>query len=134
MERTYPAKDENLDEVLEFVETMLKDTGLLQKEILQVMVAIEEAFVNIAHYAYRDSDGKVKFIIDLDKSGKSALFCFKDSGIPFNPLDRPDPDVNLPSQAREIGGLGIYMIRKIMDDVSYRYENGENILTMIKNI
>ena len=99
-----------------------------------VCVAIEEVFVNVAHYAYGESQGDVKFEIAFDKETRNVTFRMADKGIPFNPLNKPEPDITLSAEEREIGGLGIFITKKTMDLVTYAYENGENILTMIKKI
>ena len=99
-----------------------------------VSVAIEEIFVNVAHYAYEGTEGDVDFSITFDEATRTVSFVMKDRGIPFNPLERPDPDITLSVEEREIGGLGIFITKKTMDSVTYCYENGENILTMTKRI
>ena len=130
--RTFPAEDKALKEVLAFTEEQLEAAGCPMKKIMPITVAIEEMFVNIAHYAYPDSTGTVR---DSIESGDHCVtFRLADSGVPFDPLARPDPDVTLSSKERKIGGLGIYMMKQTMDDVSYEYSNGENVLTMKKNI
>ena len=99
-----------------------------------VCVALEEVFVNVAHYAYPDSEGDVECSIGYDEDSRSITFRMADKGVPFDPLKKPDPDITLSAEDREIGGLGIFIAKKTMDTVSYAYENGENILTMIKKI
>lgn len=131
-EKVFPAKDAVLSEVLEFAETEMEKRGCPMKAIMQLTVALEEIFVNIAHYAYPESEGEAKMGIAFDEKENAILFRFTDQGIPFDPLAKPDPDVTLNAKEREIGGLGIYMMKKTMDEVSYSYENGQNILTMKK--
>ena len=99
-----------------------------------ICVAIEEVFVNVAHYAYGEGDGDVTLNIGFDKETRNVVFEMIDSGIQFNPLLKPDPDITLSAQEREIGGLGIFITKKTMDSVTYAYENGKNILTMVKKI
>ena len=96
--------------------------------------AIEEVFVNIAHYAYGEMEGDVKLTIAYDKETREITFRMADKGVRFDPLNNPDPDITLSAEEREIGGLGIFITKKTMDSVTYAYENGENILTMIKKI
>jgi anti-sigma regulatory factor (Ser/Thr protein kinase) len=91
-------------------------------------------FVNVAHYAYGESQGNVKLSIAFDKETRNITFRMTDKGMPFDPLKKPDPDITLSAEDREIGGLGIFITKKTMDTVRYAYENGENILTMIKKI
>ena len=133
-ERIFPADEKTLPEVIAFTEQELEKAECPMKSVMQITVAIEEVFVNIARYAYPVSKGKVKFSVDFDGAKSEITFCMKDGGIPFNPLEKPDPDVTLSAEERKIGGLGIYMMKKTMDEVSYAYEKGENILTMVKKI
>ena len=121
-----------MKEVLAFTEEQLEASGCPMKKIMPITVAIEEMFVNIAHYAYPDSTGTVRY--SIESSDHCVTFRLADSGVPFDPLARPDPDVTLSSKERKIGGLGIYMMKQTMDDVSYEYSNGENVLTMKKII
>jgi anti-sigma regulatory factor (Ser/Thr protein kinase) len=99
-----------------------------------ICVAIEEVFVNIAHYAYPDGEGDMSLIIGFDNQSRDITLRMTDKGIPFDPLGKSDPDITLSAEDREIGGLGIFITKKTMDSLSYSYENGENILTMIKKI
>ena len=132
--QTFPAKTEALPDILGFVEETLEGYGCPMKIQMSLCVAIEEVFVNIAHYAYTDGDGHVTLVIGFDASERTVTFRMTDKGIPFDPLKKPDPDVTLSAEDREIGGLGIFITKKTMDRLTYAYENGENILTMIKNI
>ena len=132
--RTFPAKDDALPEVLGFVEEMLESFECPMKFQMAVCVAIEEVFVNVAHYAYGDAEGDVNFGIGFDEENRNVIFRMADKGVPFNPLEKPDPDITLSAEDREIGGLGIFITNKTMDSVTYTYENNENILTMVKKI
>ena len=123
---------ENLRQVLAFVEENLEKAGCSLKAQTQITVAVEEIFVNIASYAYAPGTGTA--VIDMAVGDGMAEIVFRDSGTPFNPLAKADPDVTLGAAERQIGGLGIYMVKKSMDDVAYRYEDGENILTIRKKI
>ena len=133
-ERVFPAEDEALSEVLGFVEEELSRHDCPMKTIMQITVALEEIFVNVAHYAYPESKGEVRIGIAFEENNKEVIFRFTDQGIPFDPLAKPDPDVTAGADEREIGGLGIFMMKKTMDEVSYRYENERNILTMKKKL
>ena len=133
-EKTFPAKDTALKDVLSFAEEELRKAGCPGKAVMLITVALEEIFINVACYAYPHSSGEVSLGIDYDSESRTMTFQMTDSGIPFNPLARPDPDVTLPASERKIGGLGIFMMKKTMDEVFYANENGENILTMIKNL
>ena len=132
--KTFTAKTESLNEVLGFVEETLEGFGCPVKTQTAVCVAIEEVFVNVAHYAYPQGDGDMTLHIGFDAETRSVTFRMTDKGIPFDPLKKPDPDVTLSAEEREIGGLGIFIAKKTMDSLSYSYENGENVLTMIKKI
>jgi anti-sigma regulatory factor (Ser/Thr protein kinase) len=99
-----------------------------------ICVAIEEVFVNIAHYAYGEGEGDMTLGIGFDAGSREITFRMSDRGEPFDPLKIPDPDITLSAEEREIGGLGIFITKKTMDTVSYTYENGENVLTMTKRI
>ena len=130
--QTFPAKENALPDILGFVEQMLESYECPMKTQTAVCVAIEEVFVNVARYAYGDGNGDVTLGIAFDADSGSAVFRLSDKGIPFDPLKKPDPDITLSAQEREIGGLGIFITKKTMDTITYAYENGENILTMTK--
>ena len=132
--QTFPAKIEALPDILGFVEETLESYGCPMKIQMAVCVAIEEVFVNVAHYAYGSGEGDMNLGIGFDKENRAITFRMTDKGVPFDPLKKPDPDITLSAEEREIGGLGIFITKKTMDSVTYAYENGENILTMIKTI
>ncbi len=133
-EKSFPAKTEALNDVLGFVEETLESFECPMKTQMAICVAIEEVFVNVAHYAYPDSEGDMTLSIGFGEENREITFVMKDKGVPFDPLKKPDPDVTLSADDREIGGLGIFITKKTMDSLSYAYENGENILTMTKKI
>ena len=132
--KTFPAKTEALSDVLGFVEQMLDSFACPMKLQTALCVAIEEVFVNIAHYAFGEGEGDMTLGIGFDEESRTITFRMSDQGAPFDPLQRPDPDITLSAEDREIGGLGIFITKKTMDAVTYAYENGENILTMMKKI
>ena len=132
--KTFPAKTEALSDVLGFVEQMLDSFECPIKIQVALCVAIEEVFVNVAHYAYGEGEGNMSLGIGFDEESRAITFCMTDKGIPFDPLKKPDPDISLSADEREIGGLGIFITKKSMDSLTYTYENNENILTMIKKI
>ena len=132
--KTFPAKIEALSDVLGFVDLTLEECGCSMKIQTAICVAIEEVFVNVAHYAYGEGEGDMTLGITFDEASRNVTFRMTDKGIPFDPLKKPDPDITLSADDREIGGLGIFITKKTMDTVTYAYENGENILTMIKKI
>ena len=132
--KTFPAKTDALPNILGFVEETLEGYGCPVKIQMAVSVAIEEVFVNIAHYAYPENAGDMNLGIGFDAQRRTLTFRMTDQGIPFDPLQKPDPDITLSAQEREIGGLGIFIAKKTMDRLTYAYENGENVLTMTKTI
>ena len=137
-EQIFDACTENLPQVNAFVCEKLESWDCSMRAQMQLEVAVEELFVNIASYAYPEkqetgSFGRVEIAIDL-LPDRMAEIVFKDSGIPYNPLEKPDPDVTKPAEERPIGGLGIYLVKKSVDEVRYCYENGQNILTIRKKI
>ena len=99
-----------------------------------ICVAIEEVFVNVAHYAYGDGEGNMTLGIGFDAESRTVTFRMTDQGTPFDPLAKSDPDITLSAEDREIGGLGIFIAKKTMDTITYAHKNGENILTMVKKI
>ena len=132
--KTFPARTESLSEVLGFVEETLERIECPMKIQTAICIAIEEVFVNVAHYAYPNGEGDLSLHIGFDDKNRSITFRMTDRGVPFDPLKKPDPDITLSAEEREIGGLGIFITKKTMDSLTYAYENGENILTMIKKI
>ena len=133
-EKIFPAKIEALSDVLGFVDQNLEACECPMKTQMAICVAIEEVFVNVANYAYGDGEGDMTLGIGFDEASRDITFRMTDKGVPFDPLKKPDPDITLSAEDREIGGLGIFITKKTMDSVTYAYENGENILTMIKKI
>ena len=134
MKKTFPAKIEALSDVLGFVDCTLESYECPMKIQTAVCVAIEEVFVNVAHYAYGDGEGDMTLGVSFNEARREITFRMTDKGVPFDPLKKPDPDITLSAEEREIGGLGIFIAKKTMDTIAYAYENGENILTMIKKI
>ena len=132
--KIFPAKTESLSDVLKFVEETREGFECPMKIQTAICVAIEEVFVNVAHYAYPDGEGDMSLCIGFDTQSRIITFRMIDKGIPFDPLEKPDPDITLSAEDREIGGLGIFITKKTMDSLAYAYENGENILTMTKKI
>ena len=125
---------DNLPEVKLFVGRCLMGTGCSVGTEKQIMVAVEEVFVNVSNYAYGQETGHVKVCAALSAPPRVLTLTFIDRGVPFNPLDSADPDLTISVQERKIGGLGIFLTKAIMDSVTYRYESGQNILTLQKNL
>ncbi len=123
---------ENLTPVMAFLEEHLEEAGCPLKTQMQITVAAEEIYVNIAHYAYAPGTGEAAVRLEITDDPAAASITFIDCGVPFDPLKKPDPDVSLSAEEREIGGLGIYMTKKTMDKVQYEYADGKNVLTMMK--
>ena len=118
-----------------FVLDQLKDHPYTERIRAQLDVAVEEIFVNIAHYAYpKDQPGWAVIRCQVDQDPLRITIQFIDWGVPFNPLAKKDADITLSAEDRQIGGLGILMVKRSMDGVNYVYENGQNILTLIKEI
>ena len=132
--KTFPAKVESLSDVLGFVDQMLDSFECPMKIQMAVCVAIEEVFVNVAHYAYGEGQGDMRLGIGFDEESRTVTFHMTDKGVPFDPLQKPDPDITLSAEDREVGGLGIFIAKKTMDSIRYAYENGENVLTMTKKL
>ena len=133
-ELTLEAKVANLQQVLDFVDENLKSMRCPMKILMQIDVAVEEIFVNVASYAYAPDTGSVTIRMDLQEHPRTVVITFIDSGIPYNPLAKADPDVTLSAEERAIGGLGIYMVKKSMDKMEYEYTDQKNVLKMYKNI
>ena len=128
------AKLSNLEKVLDFVNSHLSNVECPEKTRIQVDIAVEEIFVNIAHYAYNPEVGKATIRVEISEKPLTISLTFMDSGKPYDPLSRKDPDVSLSSEQRQIGGLGIYMVKKSMDEIQYSYRNGTNMLTFKKKL
>ncbi len=131
-EKTFPASDEALPEVMSFVEEKLEEYGCTMKAIMQISVCVEEIFVNIAHYAYGEGIGSMT--LSLSSQDNKVCLVFSDNGVPFDPLAKEDPDITLSAEERPVGGLGIFMVKKVMDEVDYEYRDGRNVFTMKKNV
>ena len=127
------AKQENLDAVLDFVAGALEGSGCPDDTQVMIGIAVEELFVNIAHYAYAQSGGEGGAVIRVSV-GDQVSIEFEDDGIPYNPLLRDDPDIEASFEERQIGGLGIHMVKHFMDQVEYTYAGGKNKLQITKNI
>lgn len=133
MERiTVPANISNLPDVISSIEAFLEQIDCPIKAQTQIEVAVDEVFTNIASYAYDGSDGLVTIDADMLEGEEGIKLTFIDQGKAYNPLEKEDPDITLSAEERPIGGLGIFIVKKTMDDVVYSYENDSNILSIIK--
>ena len=128
------AAEENLPKVISFIETHLENASCPMKAQMQISLAVEEIFINIAKYAYAPDRGKATVRVEVSEKPVAVTITFIDNGIPYDPLAKQEPDVTLPAEEREIGGLGVFLVKKTMDEVAYSYENGQNILTLKKNL
>ena len=129
---TVDALNDNLAQVIDFIDKILDDLNCTPKAQMQIDLSAEEIFVNIANYAYGDKVGQAEICVETREDEISLTF--KDSGIPYNPLEKDDPDTALTADERQIGGLGIFLVKKNMDDVLYEYKDNRNILTLKKKI
>ncbi len=128
------AVTDNIPRVTAFIDEQLEALDCPMKAQMQLDVAIDELFGNIAHYAYAPGSGKATVRFHFDEATRTASVVFEDRGVPFDPLKKSDPNVNGAAHEREIGGLGIFLVKKTMDHMAYRFENGMNILTIQKKI
>ena len=126
------ANDENLSVVLGFVDEVLESAGFMPE--VKISVALEEMYVNVAHYAYAPKTGRIRISAGVLDDPKRLVIILEDGGVPFNPLDKKDPDTSLDTSTRPIGGLGIFMTKKIMDKMEYERRDGKNIVTLTKNL
>ncbi len=130
---TLPAVLDGFQDAVHFIENILERMGFSKECQLQIAVAVEEIFVNIVHYAYDSKEGEVIISVNPDETGSSVRIQFADTGVPYNPLVKKDPDTTMDIEERTPGGLGIYMVKNIMDNVYYERKDGKNIFTIVKN-
>jgi len=133
-EITLQAKIENLAVVIDFLNAELEATGCPMKTQMQIELAVEEIFVNIAHYAYQPAEGEAVVQCSIGNEPLQATIRFLDEGFPYDPLARDDPDTTIPAEERDAGGLGVLLVKKTMDSVNYEYKDGKNILTIRKRL
>ena len=133
-ELTIAATVENIETVTNFVDEQLEALDCPMKAQMQMDIAIDELFGNIAHYAYNPDIGQATVRVEVVDDPLSVIITFIDNGVPYDPLAKADPDVALSADEREIGGLGIFMVKKSMDEVTYEYKDGQNILRIKKSL
>lgn len=133
-ELTIAATVENIGAVTDFVDAQLEALDCPMKAQMQINIAIDELFGNIAHYAYNPDVGEATVRVEVEEDPLSVIITFIDGGVPYDPLQAADPDTTLSAEERTLGGLGIFMVRKSMDEITYRYENGRNILSIRKTL
>ena len=132
-ELTIEATPENVDKVIEFIDGMLEEYDCGVREQMAIDVAVDELFSNIARYAYNPETGYATVRVDVKNDPLAVEITFIDNGVPYDPLAKADPDTTLSVEDRQIGGLGIFIVKKSMDAVNYEYKDGKNILTIKKN-
>ena len=133
-ELTIAATVENIGIVTDFVNEQLEALDCPMKAQMQIDIAIDELFGNIAYYAYNPDIGEATVRVEVTEDPLAVVITFIDNGVPYDPLAKADPDTTLSAEEREIGGLGIYMVKKTMDDITYEYKDGQNILATKKNL
>lgn len=131
-ELTTTATIENIQTVTDFVNEQLEALDCPMKAMMQIDIAIDELFGNIAHYAYHPEVGSATVRVEVTEDPLAVIITFIDNGVPYDPLAAEDPDITLSAEERTVGGLGIYMVKKSMDEISYEYKDGQNILTIKK--
>ena len=125
---------ENLPKVLSFIDEQLEAAGCNMRTQVQIDVAVEELFVNIANYAYAPEIGIAAIQVSVTDEPLSVEITFIDNGRQYDPLTQEDPDITIPVKKMKKGGIGIFMVKKSMDDIHYEYADGKNILTIKKNL
>lgn len=134
VEKEFAANVDNLQSVLSFLEEQLEANGASMKIINIMSISLEEMFTNVCFYAYTDNNNKGNCIIRIGVENDVVDVVLEDSGIPFNPLEKEDPDIHASAEERGIGGLGIYMVKEYMDECLYERKDNKNIFTMRKKI
>lgn len=133
-ELTVDAVVDSIPVITEFVDGQLEQFGCPMKAQAQIDIAIDELFSNIVHYAYHPEVGPATVRVEVVEEPLSVVITFIDQGVPYDPLSKADPDVTLPVEEREIGGLGIYIVKKNMNEITYEYKDGQNILKIRKEL
>lgn len=125
---------ENLDVVNDFIHRFISSYKCSKRRVMQLDLIVEEIFVNIASYAYAPDTGSAKILLKIEPEPLAVTLSFIDTGVPYNPLINSDPDITLAAEDRQIGGLGIFLTKKLVNDISYRYDDGQNILQFTKSL
>jgi anti-sigma regulatory factor (Ser/Thr protein kinase) len=128
------ARADNLAAVQAFIAARLEQAGIAPAVCQQLHIVVEEIYTNIVKYAYPDRPGAVAVVWRLAAPEGRLILEFRDKGVPYDPWARPDPDISLSAEKRGIGGLGLFMVKKLMDAVDYRYEGGENVVILEKRL
>ena len=133
-ELTIAATVENIEIVTDFVNEQLEALDCPMKFQMQIDIAIDELFGNIAHYAYHPEVGDATVRVEVTEEPLAVIVTFIDRVVPYDPLKAEEPDITLSAEERQTGGLGIYMVRKSMDEINYEYRDGKNILSIKKKL
>ena len=133
-ELTIAATVENIEVVTDFVNQQLEELACPMKAQMQIDIAIDELLSNIAHYSYNPEIGQATVRVEVMENPLAVYITFIDNGVPYDPLSKEDPDLTLSAEERQIGGLGIYLVKKSMDEITYEYKDGQNILSIKKCI
>ena len=133
-EITVDATIDNVQTITDFVDERLEEMNCPVKAQMQLNIVIDELCSNVARYAYSDKTGKVTVSVDTVDKPMKVWLTFTDEGVPYNPLAKEDPDITLSAEERKLGGLGIYMVKKMMDEFRYEYKDGKNVVTVCKVI
>ena len=128
------AVPDRVDEVTDFLDEIMQQLDVPVKIQVQLDIAAEEIFVNIASYGYPDRIGNARIVVNFPEDHSYISVCFIDRGLYYDPLNKQDPDITTGLEERQVGGLGIFMVKQSMDDMTYEYKDGCNMLTIRKNL
>ena len=131
---TFPASLEYIEPATDFMNDILESAGCPMRTRMKLDIALDELMSNVAQYAYAPGTGDVTVSVEVVEEPKRAVVTLTDSGVPYDPLQKEDPDVTLSAEERGIGGLGIYIVKQSMDGMTYEYRDGQNVLTIVKAI
>ena len=131
---TLPATLENIETATDFINAILENADCSMKAQMQLDIALDELMSNVARYAYAPETGSITVSMEILEEPRRAVLTLTDEGVPYDPVKKEDPDISLSAEERSIGGLGIFIVKKSMDEMTYEYNDGKNIVTIIKNI
>lgn len=129
-----PARREAFATLKEWLVSIAEEVSLPEKTRKQLLIAADEIFTNIASYGFPSGNGTAGVAVEFDMQKRELVLTFSDAGVPYNPLEAPSPDTSVPLAERKTGGLGIFMVRRLMDLVEYRREDGRNVLVLKKRL
>ncbi len=131
---TLPATIKSIEFATDFLVGMLERAACPMRAQTQLCIALDELMSNVARYAYVRSKGDITLSVEILDDPRRVVVTLTDSGIPYDPLQKEDPDVSLSADERGIGGLGIFIVKRSMDELSYEYKDGKNVVTIVKKI